>query len=159
MLARRRLTGRPRCNAFGDTKDDYMQNIGEIVVINLDRQIQRWIQMKRELACLTDQEDRPLIERTKRFSAVDAKYDITNSCRSDLTFSYTLGDQLLVEPQPLLASSGININQRIEMSRQEIAIALSHMAVWELVANGDCSYVLIVEDDVYFTRDFAPSNG
>ena len=133
-----------------------MQNISEVVVINLDRQIQRWIQMKRELACLTDQEDRPLIERTKRFSAVDAKYDITNSCRSDLTFSYTLGDQLLVEPQPLLASSGINISQRIEMSRQEIAIALSHMAVWKLVANGDCSYVLIVEDDVYFTRDFAP---
>ena len=41
------------------------------------------------------------------------------------------------------------------MTRQEIAVALSHIAVWKLIANGNYSYVLIVEDDVFFRRNFS----
>ena len=40
------------------------------------------------------------------------------------------------------------------MSPQEIAVALSHIDVWRLVANGDVRYALILEDDVFFRRGF-----
>ena len=155
MLARRLFSGKQRCNAFGQTKNDYRRNIDQIVVINLDRQTHRWAQMQRELKRIRDQENRPLIEMTSRFSAVDAKYDLTGSAHSELTTSYALADQLYVEPQPLLESIGIEGNQQIVMSRQEQAIAFSHVEVWKTISNGSKSYVLVVEDDVYFTQHFS----
>ena len=155
MLARRLFAGKQCCNAFGQTKIDYRRNIDQIVVINLDRQTHRWTQMQRELKRIRDQENKPLIEMTSRFSAVDAKCDLTGSAHSVLTTSYALEDQLYVEPQPLLESIGIEGNQQIVMSQQEQAIALSHVEVWKTIARGSKSYVLVVEDDVYFTRRFS----
>ncbi len=42
----------------------------------------------------------------------------------------------------------------VEMTDQEIAIALSHIAVWERIAAGDSDYSLVLEDDTYFRRGF-----
>ena len=155
MLASRRLASKPKCKAFSKAADKCLQTIEDIFVINLDRQVQRWMQMQSELCFLADQEGRPLIEMTKRFSAIDAKYYADTPCSLDIHASYALENQLFVEPQPSLATAEINREQRIEMSRQEIAVALSHITVWKLVASGEYSYVLVVEDDVYFSRDFA----
>ena len=41
------------------------------------------------------------------------------------------------------------------MSQQERAIALSHVKIWDKIAKSDHQYVLILEDDVYFTKQFA----
>lgn len=41
------------------------------------------------------------------------------------------------------------------MSKAEIAVALSHLNVIRLVAEGSDAYALVLEDDVYFERDFA----
>jgi FkbM family methyltransferase len=41
------------------------------------------------------------------------------------------------------------------MTRQEVAVALSHIAVWKTVAASDLPYTLVLEDDVYFRRGFA----
>lgn len=154
-LASRRLTSKSKCKSFGKVTNESLQTIEEIYVINLDRQVQRWMQMQNELCYLTNQEGKRLSGMTKRFSAMDAKnYTNTLSCLN-VKGSYALKDQLFVEPQPSLVDAEINRERHIEMSRQEIAVALSHIAVWELVANGDSSYVLILEDDVYFSRDFA----
>ena len=41
------------------------------------------------------------------------------------------------------------------MTRQEVAVARSHIAVWKLVAASDLPYTLVFEDDIYFRRGFA----
>ena len=61
-----------------------------------------------------------------------------------------------MEPQPALASAKVDGRLQIEMSQQEIAVALSHIRVWRRVARGEPVYALVLEDDVYFTREFAP---
>src|SRR5690606_32624699 len=45
----------------------------------------------------------------------------------------------------------------IEMSREEIAVASSHVKTWELIAAGEHEYCLVLEDDVYFRAGFARS--
>ena len=92
---------------------------------------------------------------TTRFSAVDARAGEIDASKATLNSSYTLSDQLFVEPQPLLEPIGVNWKQSIEMSQQERAIALSHVKVWDMIAKSDHEYVLILEDDVYFTAGFA----
>ena len=41
------------------------------------------------------------------------------------------------------------------MTRQEIAVARSHIEVWKCIANGPERHVLVLEDDVYFVRGAA----
>ena len=40
------------------------------------------------------------------------------------------------------------------MSKQEIAVALSHIGVWKQMLEDEVDYALILEDDVYFDRKF-----
>src|SRR5207247_1355719 len=68
---------------------------------------------------------------------------------------YTLGDQLFVEPQPLTLPTRFELNAGIRMSRAEVAVARSHINVWRQVAASDHSYVLVLEDDVWFHSGFA----
>jgi GR25 family glycosyltransferase involved in LPS biosynthesis len=92
---------------------------------------------------------------TRRFSAVDARYFIGAPSNEELWPYYSLADQLFVEPNPLLGTPGDTAATHIEMTGQEVAVALSHIAVWKLVAASDRSYTLVLEDDVYFRRGFA----
>ena len=45
--------------------------------------------------------------------------------------------------------------RRIQMTPQEVAVALSHVEVWKLISQSDRLYTLVLEDDVYFRRQFA----
>jgi len=69
--------------------------------------------------------------------------------------NYSLADQLFVQPNPLLAMNVSARTRRIEMTPQEIAVSLSHIEVWKLVAAGSRPYALVLEDDIYFPRGFA----
>ena len=111
--------------------------------------------MQHELNRLRDKEGTSLEIMTTRFSAVDAKVEKIDASKATLNSSYTLSDQLFVEPQPVLNPIGVNGKQPIEMSQQERAIALSHIEVWDMIAKSDHGHVLILEDDVYFTARFA----
>ena len=66
-----------------------------------------------------------------------------------------MADQLTVEPNPALPINAITRNRKIEMSRQEIAVALSHIGVWEKIASSNISNTLVLEDDVFMNRGFA----
>ena len=127
--------------------------VERIYVINLDRQTGRWHQLQRELTRIRDEQGVPLIELTKRLSAVDARYPIEPAPQL-VKLNYTLADQLYVDPHPLPAGVGKPIEISIEMSREEVAVALSHVKAWDLIANGEHQYGLVLEDDVYFRRDF-----
>ena len=86
---------------------------------------------------------------------MDARYspDVTGG---DLVqSSYQLSDQLFVQPEPRLDEIADVQARDIEMSPQEVAVALSHIEVWKLIAMDQPRYTLVLEDDIYFPRGFA----
>ncbi len=147
--ATRRLSS-PRTTSIG--RDGW---IGRIHVINLDREARRWDRMARELSRIRTPEGR-LIEVTRRFSAVDARQysEEDLDAHPDVARTYTLADQLFVHPDPLLAARDDLGTRRIRMTRQEVAVALSHVQVWRRVAEQDVQRALVLEDDVFFARGF-----
>ena len=68
---------------------------------------------------------------------------------------FTLADQLTVDPNPRLRIDDQARAREIQMSKQEVAVALSHIEVWNLIANGDVPRALVLEDDVFMTYGFA----
>lgn len=97
----------------------------------------------------------PLLTMTRRFSAVDARH-LTLPVEAELVDpEYTLGEQLFVQPDAKVSSDVETLARAIEMSKQEVAVALSHIGVWQRVAEGDVECTLILEDDGYFTRRFS----
>lgn len=127
MLGTRYLGGKPICESFGTGES--LDTLQRIYVISLDRQGDRWRQMQGELRSLRDRFGRPFVAMTRRFSAIDARYYTEPPNREELHPYYSLADQLFVEPHPLLAGDVDNKGQRVEMTRQEVAVALSHIAV------------------------------
>lgn len=114
--------------------------------------------MKQELSQVLDSSGAELLTLTKRHIAVDANafsQDVPKD--ADITPFFTLGDQLFVEPQPLILPTRLELNNPIRMSRPEIAVAQSHINVWRRVAASHHEYVLILEDDVWFHSGFTRS--
>ncbi|MBY0567330.1 MAG: family 16 glycosylhydrolase [Hyphomonadaceae bacterium] len=124
-------------------------------MINLDRQQRRWADMLRELGCVLDKNGRPLPERVVRHAASDAQAHPSRQFKvDDVIPTYRLADQLFVEPQPSVIPGTFDLEHSIEMSDAEIAVATSHISVWRSIANSAHSYSLVLEDDVWFQRDF-----
>ena len=154
LLWLRTLGGQTTWRSFGRATQANSPMIEQIYVINLDRETARWEQMQRELGSIVDRSGRRLSEAARRFSAIDAsRFDGTPDA-SELDPGYLLGDQLFVDPEPALERGRFDGNMRIQMSRQEIAVGMSHIEVWKLIACGDADYVLVLEDDVYFRAGF-----
>ena len=123
---------RQRCRTFLGVSDAQQSAIGPIFVINLDRQSSRWTDMVRELDCILDARGKPLSERVVRYSACDAQVDPPEFLdAADVDPFYTLGDQLFVEPQPHAVPDAFDLGRPIRMSQAEIAVACSHIGVWE----------------------------
>jgi GR25 family glycosyltransferase involved in LPS biosynthesis len=151
----RRLLPRQRCLSFVPSSNADKSGIGPIFVINLDRQPNRWAEIRRELDRILDAAGRPLSERAVRYSACDAQNDSQELLdHGSVEPFYTLGDQLFVEPQPLAAPDVFDLTRPIRMSPAEVAIACSHIGVWKAVAQSTASHCLVLEDDVWFNRSF-----
>ena len=65
---------------------------------------------------------------------------------------YSLANQLYVEPEPRLTDSPEALSRLVTMTSQEVAVALSHIEAWKLIADSSVQYALVLEDDVYFAR-------
>lgn len=150
-LKSRRLLPTRRCHAF--VPADTMARIEQIYVINLDRRPDRWTEMRKELRLVRDSSGEHLAKRAVRFSAVDAKTVVPSPPEVDAF--YTLADQLFVEPQPRALPNRFELDRPIEMSRPEIAVALSHIGVWRLIDSGEHAYALVLEDDTWFRPGFS----
>jgi len=146
----RYLFGKQICKTF----HQYQENkVSHIYVINLDRQVNRWNKMKRELSYILDASRIPLSRSTSHISAVDAReFDKTTEA-DDVINIYSLGQQLFVDPRRLLPPK-LDLDEEIKMSRQEVAVALSHIKVWKEIVASDNEYSLVLEDDVYFEHSF-----
>lgn len=146
---------RQRCDTFVPSSGGGRSGIGPIYVINLDRQPERWANMLRELDRIEDGAGNPLSERVVRHTACDAQLQDQPSEGGFIEPFYTLGDQLFVEPQPEAIPDKFELERPIKMSAAEIAIARSHVDVWEAIAQAPEAYALVVEDDVLFKRGFS----
>jgi GR25 family glycosyltransferase involved in LPS biosynthesis len=120
----------------------------------LERQPQRWANVLRELSSILDASGKPLSERTLRYSACDAQSDAQQLVDGDTEPFYTLSDQLFVEPQPLAVPDAFDLTRPIRMSREEIAVARSHIGVWKTIARSTAPYALVLEDDIWIERGF-----
>jgi GR25 family glycosyltransferase involved in LPS biosynthesis len=154
-LRTRRLLGRQRCGAFGSALNRDGPAIEKVYVINLDRQPSRWRRMLDELDSVLDSSGSPLSYRTTRVSAVDAREHHDYPRRGLVEPTYSLGDQLFVDPHPLALPDRLDLGERIEMSPQEIAVACSHVDVWRRIASGRHAYAMVLEDDIWFHPSFA----
>ena len=152
-LGARYLGGNSSSDSFGTEK--HSDTIQRIYVINLDREPDRWRQISRELRGLRDRSGKPLAAMSRRFSAVDARYYRGLPSGGLIQPQYSLADQLFVQPEPRLDGTVDAQARAIEMTPQEVAVALSHIEVWKLIAKGDPLYTLVLEDDVYFRSRFA----
>src|SRR5436305_756633 len=135
-----------RVRAFGPGTDQ----IGAIMVVNLDRQPRRWRRVTRELRRFRTSEGVPLTSITRRLAAVDARDGRAIAATVDVDAIYRIGDQLYVQPDARLSECFAE-DEPVRMTRQEVAVARSHVEAWKAVASGTDDYVLVLEDDVWFT--------
>jgi GR25 family glycosyltransferase involved in LPS biosynthesis len=87
---------------------------------------------------------------TRRLAAIDARDGRAVAATSDVDVMYRIGDQLYVQPDARL-SECFGEDEPVRMTRQEVAVARSHVEAWKAIANGTDAYVLVLEDDVWFT--------
>ncbi len=139
-----RLPGGP-IRAFGSGAGQ----IQSIIVINLDRQPNRWRAVSSELNRFRTSQGHRLTTITRRLAAVDARDGRAVAATVDVDAMYRIADQLHVQPDARLAEC-FPADQTIRMTRQEVAVARSHVEAWKSIANGAHEYVLVLEDDVWF---------
>lgn len=139
-----RLPG-ARIGAFGGGANQ----IGAITLINLDRQPRRWKRVTRELGRFRTSEGVPLTAIARRLAAIDARDGRSGAATSDVDVMYRVGDQLHVQPDARLAEC-FSEDEPVRMTRQEVAVARSHVEAWKSIASGIEDFVLVLEDDVWF---------
>jgi len=152
----RKLVGRKKCSAFSSSKKgSSFQKIERIFVINLDRQPHRLNNVFKEFSPVLDENSSSLKNIIVRVPAVDASQLDSDSLNQLETVrrTYTLAGQLYVDPCKALPQN-LDLDMSIEMSQQEIAVALSHIETWKKVAHGDEQYALVLEDDIYLHHKF-----
>lgn len=152
-VALRHLDTVRKVKAFSNHRNH--DSIGRIYVINLDRKPKRWKSVRKELSRFLSGENQPLTTLTRRFSAVDARYLSAAPQPDILKPTFTLAEQLAVHPDPLLIIDDSARVRTISMTKPEIAIALSHIEVWKLIASGEAEFVMVLEDDVMMRPGFA----
>lgn len=134
-----------RISAFGAGEG----KISMILIINLDRQPQRLRRTLRELRRFRTSDGASLAHLAQRLRAVDARDGRAVAATADVDQNYRLGDQLYVQPDARLEAC-FGLAEPIMMTRQEVAVARSHVEAWKFIVASSCSHVLILEDDVWF---------
>jgi GR25 family glycosyltransferase involved in LPS biosynthesis len=134
-----------RIAAFGRDKS----RVASVLVINLERQPRRWRRILRELGRFYTADGSPLPSMVRRLAAVDARDGRAVAATADVDPVYRMRDHLFVQPDARLEEC-FGLDTAIRMTRQEIAVARSHIEAWKAIAAGDDHYVLVLEDDVWF---------
>lgn len=134
-----------RVHAFGPGPDQ----ISAIIVVNLDRQPNRWRRVSRELRRFRTSDGAPLTSIARRLPAVDARDGRSVAATADVDPMYRIGDHLHVQPDARLAAS-FAADEPVRMTRQEVAVARSHVEAWKSIASGRDDNVLVLEDDAWF---------
>ncbi len=158
-VARRLLTviiKRPAAIIFSVKEEPKPAFINQIFVINLDQQKKRWKCLNKEAGLHKIKNGRKLKDILVRSPAYDKrKVNLENFDSDDVEKSYKLSDHYYVDPDDRLSILVRNKEVKLEMSKAEIAIAISHLNLWKKIVNEEINYALILEDDVYFEQKFS----
>ncbi|MCW5870168.1 MAG: family 16 glycosylhydrolase [Candidatus Eremiobacteraeota bacterium] len=137
-------------SAFGAGKG----KIGEILIVNLDRQPKRLQRTLRELARFRTDDGVLLSSISRRLTAVDARDGRAVAATADVDQTYPIGEHLHVQPDARLEEC-FGLKERVRLTRQEVAVARSHIEAWKYVVNGPANHVLVLEDDIWFAHGAA----
>ncbi|MFW5871911.1 MAG: glycosyltransferase family 25 protein, partial [bacterium] len=149
---RRRVTRKHEITVFGTNNNE----IQTAFIINLDRQKNRWRHFEKEAKFQKLTGNKSLFDYCQRISAIDGKDIELKFFSSNLIETlYPLSDQYYVDPDPRLLPIIRNKNVQISLTKEEIAVGLSHVKVWKKIIEKELDYALILEDDVFFKKDFA----
>lgn len=152
----RNLGRRREINVFDRQNTALSDRIEAAYVINLDRQRDRWMRFKKEAIYQKVKGGHRLLDFCIRISAIDGKLlKLGKFFTPSVDNIYSLNDQYFVDPDPRLLSIIREKNIDVDMTSEEIAVALSHIKVWQRIVDERVSYALILEDDVFFENAFA----
>ena len=124
-------------------------------MINLDRQKDRLNRFNKEIRRLKLHNGISLGNFYERFSAIDGKNLDLNISDEFVAKKYPLTAQYYVDPDPRLLDIIKNKNIDVELFPEEIAVAISHINIWQKIVEEKISYTLILEDDVFFEKYFS----
>jgi len=147
----RKIYRKGKLNVFGSQPNQ----INNVYIINLDRQEKRWKDFESEAKSLVLDSNKTLIEVCNRVPAIDGRnIDLDTFISNSIKPNYELTDQYFVDPDPRLLPIIREKTEPIKLTKEEIAVALSHINCWkELIKNED-EFALILEDDVFFESIF-----
>jgi GR25 family glycosyltransferase involved in LPS biosynthesis len=151
----RSLAVKEPLKVFGTQQGSDSDCIEAVYIINLDRQPSRWENFKREARRQVVEGGRRLLGFCHRVVAIDGKLLDAGEVNESVDLTYPLDAQYYVDPDPRLLTLIREKAVHISMSREEIAVALSHIKAWRRMAAENRSYALILEDDVFFETAFA----
>jgi GR25 family glycosyltransferase involved in LPS biosynthesis len=123
-------------------------------VINLDRQPARWANFVTEARRQKVDGGLTLEDFCRRIPAVDARLGLPADAVSCVALRYPLEAQYYVDPDPRLLPKIREEAVQVALTKQEIAVALSHIKAWRQMLEDGVRYALFLEDDVFFGRDF-----
>lgn len=152
----RQFSDPPNNAVFGSDIDGDEFTVNRMFAINLDRQVARWKNLKKEARFQKVSNGKTLNDFMERISAVDGgliKVDSYES--SNVEKLYNLKEHFFIDPDPRLSHLVRSKDIKICMSPAEIAVALSHINIWKKMIDEKIPYALILEDDVFFERDFS----
>jgi GR25 family glycosyltransferase involved in LPS biosynthesis len=121
----------------------------------LDRHPSRWENFTREARRQVVEGGRRLLGSCHRVAAIDGKLLDAGGVNESVDPTYPLDAQYYVDPDPRLLTLIREKAVHVSMSREEIAVALSHIKAWRRMAAENRSYALILEDDVFFEARFS----
>ncbi len=146
------LTIQNRIKVFGHEKDE----ISVVYFLNLERQKDRWELFKIIAKSIKLKGDKTLYDYLIRITAIDGKcLELNDVSPEYIKKTFKLSDHYYIDPDPLLLPIIKKEDKTINLTKEEIAIALSHMEIWQKIVNEKIDYALILEDDIYFKKDFS----
>jgi len=140
---------------FGSAQQNGDDRIEAVYVINLDRQSTRWKTFTKEASRQRVEGRQCLLNFCHRVSAIDGKLLRPGDAASRVAAIYPLDAQYYVDPDPRLLSIIREKNVNVTMTREEVAVALSHIKAWQQIVADKAAYAFVLEDDVFFERRFA----
>ena len=141
-------------HVFDHSNDKKSINI--VYVINLERQPDRWKQIKNEAKRQYIKGGGTLKDYLCRVAAFDGKkYKYDSNLKESVVSKFNIKDQYYVDPDPQLLTAIRDRDIWIDMSQEEIAVTLSHISCWKKIVAENRSHALILEDDVFFEGSFA----
>jgi GR25 family glycosyltransferase involved in LPS biosynthesis len=137
------------CTVLGESAE-----ISRVLVINLDRQRQRWDEFQKIVRLIPVQGGKHLADLVERSAAIDGlATPVRSYVTSEISRRYSLEDFYFVDPQLILSKLINRTGVIIEATPQEMAVAQSHLNVWkQIVASKQTT--MVVEDDAQFIEGF-----